>query len=263
MNGRDATRRVFGRAFEGMMNKATILVVDDERDLVELVRYNLERGGYGVVTAFDGESAVEAAQRRRPDLVVLDVMMPGIDGLEVCRRLRADNRTAGLPIIMLTAKAAEADRVVGLELGADDYVIKPFSPRELVARVRAVLRRSRGRASGATSADEAGAVIAHGPLLIDTDRHQVKFEGRSVSLTPTEFRILHYIASRPGRVLSRDDIISGALGQDAMVFDRTIDVHITALRRKLGAGGQRIETVRGFGYRLSDEPDTPQDTTAA
>src|SRR3954452_5957406 len=133
-----------------MIPKPNILVVDDERDLVELVRYNLERGGYGVITAFDGETALDAAQRRRPDLVVLDVMMPGIDGLEVCRRLRADVRTAGTPIIMLTAKAAEADRVVGLELGADDYVIKPFSPRELVARVRAVLRRSRGaaRASG-------------------------------------------------------------------------------------------------------------------
>jgi DNA-binding response OmpR family regulator len=241
------------------MSNATILVVDDERDLVELLRYNLQRGGYEVACAYDGNEAIDAAQRHRPDLVVLDLMLPGEDGLEVCRRLRADQKTAKVPIIMLTAKAAETDRIVGLELGADDYVTKPFSPRELVARVRAVLRRT----ASSAELSSAATVVKHGPLTIDLDRHDVRFAGQRITLTATEFRILHFIATRPGRVLSRDDIISGALGQDAMVFDRTIDVHITALRKKLGKGADRIETVRGFGYRFNDEADQTQDLTIA
>jgi len=224
------------------MHKGTILVIDDEPDLVELVEFNLKKDGYEVIGARNGQSGLEIAQKHLPDLIVLDLMMPGIDGLEVCRQLRADNRTKQIPMIMLTAKSAEADRVVGLELGADDYVTKPFSPRELVARVRALLRR-------ATSTQETPTVIRQGDLLIDLTRHEVTSGGKQVTLTPTEFRILHFVAARPGRVLSRDQIIDAAVGNEMAVFDRTIDVHIAAIRRKLGKSGDRIETIRGFGYK--------------
>jgi two-component system phosphate regulon response regulator PhoB len=166
----------------------------------------------------------------------------------VCKQLRSDARTSRVPIIMLTAKAAETDKIVGLEMGADDYITKPFSVRELLARVRAILRRT-GPASEKTE------VIRRGGLLIDVAQHEVSFDGQKISLTATEFRILEYLANRPGRVLSRDDIIDGALGRDAAVFNRTIDVHITALRKKLGAGGSHIETVRGFGYKWADAPN--------
>lgn len=227
------------------MRTGTILVIDDERDLQELVRYNLEKEGYDVIVASDGRTGLDIALRHRPDLIVLDLMMPGIDGLEVCRRLRTDDRGKRVAVIMLTAKATEADRVVGLELGADDYVVKPFSPRELVARIKAVLRR--------TSAEpEVAEVIRRGDLLIDVGCHQVKVGGQEVQLTATEFRILQYLASRPGRVLKRDEIIEAALDRDTDVFDRTIDVHITAIRRKLGKGADLVETVRGFGYRFRD-----------
>ncbi|HYE18462.1 MAG TPA: response regulator transcription factor [Tepidisphaeraceae bacterium] len=228
------------------MNKGTILIIDDEKDLIEMVRYNLEdKEGFDAISATDGQSGLEIAQRHKLDLIILDLMMPGIDGLEVCRRLRADPRSARVPIIMLTAKATESDRVVGLEIGADDYITKPFSPRELVARVRAILRRT------ATQA-EPEQVIRQGDLVIDVARHEVTAAGRPVSLTATEFRILQFLASRPGRVLSRDDIIDAALGRDANVFDRTIDVHITAIRRKLGKASDQIETIRGFGYKFRD-----------
>ena len=224
------------------MHKGTILVIDDEPDLVELVEFNLKKDGYEVIVAKNGQSGLEIAQKHVPDLIVLDLMMPGIDGLEVCRQLRADSRTRGIPMIMLTAKAEEADRIVGLELGADDYVTKPFSPRELVARVRALLRRS-------TTSQESPTVIRQGDLLIDLTRHEVSYEGKQVILTPTEFRILHFMAARPGRVLSREQIIDAAVGNEMAVFDRTIDVHIAAIRRKLGEAGDRIETIRGFGYK--------------
>jgi DNA-binding response OmpR family regulator len=177
---------------------------------------------------------------------VLDLMMPEMDGLEVCRQLRGDSRTARLPIIMLTARAAEADRVVGLELGADDYITKPFSPRELVARVKAILRR--------TAPQEPQQVIRRGDLLIDIDRREVSYQQTPIPLTATEFRILQFLAGRPGRVLSRDEIIDAALGRDAAVTDRTIDVHLTSIRKKLGPGGEMIETVRGFGYKFRDRP---------
>ncbi len=228
-----------------MSNKGSILIIDDEKDLIELVRYNLEKDGFDAIAATDGQSAIEIAQRHKLDLIVLDLMMPGMDGLEVCRRLRQDSRTARVPIIMLTAKATEADRIVGLEIGADDYVVKPFSPRELVARVKAILRRT------ATQA-EPQQIIRHGDLTIDVARHEVLFGGKAVSLTATEFRILQFLAGKPGRVLTRDDIIDAALGRDANVFDRTIDVHITAIRRKLGRGADQIETIRGFGYKFRD-----------
>jgi two-component system phosphate regulon response regulator PhoB len=225
---------------------ATVLVVDDEKDVLELARYNLQKEGFDVVVARDGAAALQAAGRAVPDLVVLDLMLPGMDGLEVCRRLRAEPRTSRIPVIMLTAKASEADRVVGLEMGADDYVVKPFSPRELVARVKAVLRRS-------TPASESAEVLRRADLVVDLSRHEVTWRGRPLELTPTEFRILHYLVARPGRVCARSDIIDGALERDAAITDRTIDVHVNALRRKLGKGGDRIETVRGFGYKFRDE----------
>ncbi len=224
---------------------STVLVIDDEKDLQELVRYNLEKEGFDVIMARDGTSGLEIALRHRPDLIVLDLMMPGMDGLEVCRRLRSDDRGKRVPLLMLTAKATEADRVVGLELGADDYVTKPFSPRELVARIKAILRR-------ASSQPEAAETIRRGDLLIDVSAHLVKYAGREIQLTATEFRILQFMATRPGRVLKRDEIIESALDRDSDIFDRTIDVHITAIRRKLGKGGELIETVRGFGYRFSE-----------
>ena len=229
------------------MSHATVLVIDDEKDLLELVRYNLEKEHLDVITANDGQSGLEIGLKHKPDLVLLDLMMPGMNGLEVCKQLRADARTSRIPIIMLTAKAAETDKIVGLEMGADDYITKPFSVRELVARVRAALRR------GGPGAAEASEVVRRGDLTIDTAKHEVLYGQQRVALTATEFRILEYLARRPGRVLSRDEIIDGALGRDAAITDRTIDVHMTALRKKLGPhGGRQIETVRGFGYKWAD-----------
>lgn len=231
--------------------KATILIIDDEPDLLELVEFNLKKDGYETIVAKNGQAGLDIAQKHVPNLIILDIMMPGLDGLEVCRQLRADSRTRLIPMIMLTAKSAEADRIVGLELGADDYITKPFSPRELVARVRALLRR-------ATSTQETPTVIRQGEVIIDLTRHEVTSAGKHVELTPTEFRILHFIAARPGRVLSREQIIDAAVGNEMAVFDRTIDVHIAAIRRKLGKAGDRIETIRGFGYkwREGDEAAT-------
>jgi two-component system phosphate regulon response regulator PhoB len=232
------------------MHRGTVLVIDDEKDLIELVRYNLDRDGFDVIAASNGRSGLDIATAHKPDLIVLDLMMPGTDGLEVCRQLRADPRTARTPVIMLTAKAAEADRIVGLELGADDYVTKPFSPRELVARVKAILRRT-------AQQEQPEQVIRHGDLSVNVARHEVSYAGAPVALTATEFRILQFLASRPGRVMTRDDIIDAALGRDAAVFDRTIDVHVTAIRKKLGKGADLLETVRGFGYKFRDTPLTP------
>ena len=230
------------------MKKGTILVIDDEKDLIELLSYNLGKEGYDVIAASDGQAGLDVVKKHRPDLVVLDVMMPGLDGLQVCQRLRADPRTGRVPIIMLTAKATETDRIVGLELGADDYVTKPFSPREVIARVKAVMRRS-------SQPTEDRQMIRSGELVIDLTGHEVTFRGSRVPLTATEFRILEFLASRPGRVFSRDEIIDAALGNDTAVFDRTIDVHITAIRRKLGSGSDQIETVRGFGYKFRHSAD--------
>jgi len=227
------------------MARGTVLVIDDEKDLIELVRYNLEKEGFEVIGALDGETGVRTALARKPDVVVVDLMLPGIDGLEVCKTLRSDTRTAKVPVIMLTARTTESDRVVGLELGADDYVTKPFSPRELAARVKAVLRRTGGHL-------EPPDVLRHGEVTLDLARHEVHCKDRPVTLTATEFRLLHFLASRPGRVFSRSEIIDGALGREVAVLDRTIDVHVMALRRKLGKCGESIETIRGFGYRFRE-----------
>ncbi|HYK90180.1 MAG TPA: response regulator [Acidobacteriota bacterium] len=230
------------------MANETVLVIDDEKDLIELVRYNLEKEGFRVLSALDGEAGISIAAQEFPDAVIVDLMLPGIDGLDVCRRLRAAERTAFIPVIMLTAKASESDRIVGLELGADDYVTKPFSPRELAARVKAVLRRaSRPQPE----------LIRRGELLIDPERHEVACGGAAVSLTATEFRLLMLLAARPGRVFSRNEIIDATLGRDVTVLDRTVDVHVVSLRKKLGKCGKWVETVRGFGYRFGDGEDAP------
>ncbi len=223
----------------------TILVIDDEPEMVKLVDYNLTKAGYLVLTARDGESGLATARKHAPDLVVLDVMMPGLDGWEVCKRLRLEPETARVPLLMLTAKAEETDRVLGLELGADDYVTKPFGVQELLARVKALLRR-------AEAPTEAAEVIKAGKLVIDAGRRSVTAAGKDVALTSTEFEILRALAQRRGRVLSREDLIERSRGEDAAVVDRTVDVHVAAVRRKLGRQGEMIETVRGAGYRLKE-----------
>jgi two-component system, OmpR family, alkaline phosphatase synthesis response regulator PhoP len=228
------------------MARGRILVIDDEKDLIELVRYNLEKEGFIVRSAQDGESGLSAARKELPDMILVDLMLPGMDGLDVCRSLRSDSRTARIPLIMLTAKSAESDRILGLELGADDYVTKPFSPRELLARIKAVLRRT-------SSPQAAPEVIRRGNLTIDLARRTVTCAGEPIALTATEFRLLQFFASHSGHVFSRAQLIDGAMGRDVAVEDRTIDVHITGLRKKLGNCGDWIETVRGFGYRFRDD----------
>ena len=224
-----------------------ILIVDDEQSIVRLLQAYLEREGFDVATATDGVSALQMWRSFRPQLVMLDLLLPEIDGLEVCRRLRSETRTAGIPIIMLTAKSSEPDRIVGLELGADDYVTKPFSPRELAARIKAVLRRTSAPLIPASST-----VIRRGELTIDFGRREVSCKRKNIVLTATEFRLLHFLANHPGRVFSRSELIDGALGREISVVDRTIDVHITGLRRKLANCRKWIETVRGFGYRFKE-----------
>jgi two-component system alkaline phosphatase synthesis response regulator PhoP len=230
------------------MARETVLVVDDEEDILELVRYNLEKEGYSVVGVTTGEDALAATRMKLPDAVVLDLMLPGVDGLEVCRRLKGDLTTRQIPIIMLTAKGSEADIVTGLELGAADYVTKPFSPRVLTARLKAVLRRD-------AEAAEDDAAVRVKDLVIHPGRHQVLAREAPVELTATEFRILLFLARRPGWVFTRQQIVDAAQGDDVYVSDRyvtdrSVDVHIVSLRRKLGPCGASIETVRGVGYRL-------------
>jgi len=228
------------------MARETILVVEDEEDLLELARYNLAREGYQVIAVGSGEEALDAARTRLPDVVLLDLMLPGINGLDVCRLLKGDARTRHVPVIMVTARGEDADVVLGLELGADDYVIKPFSPRVLVARVRVALRR----ADNETEDD--GAVIRRGAMVIDPGRHEVTVDGCEVELTHTQFLILQLLARRPGWVFGRQQILETARGDDYLATERSVDVHIVALRRKLGDEGDRIETVRGVGYRFRE-----------
>jgi two-component system phosphate regulon response regulator PhoB len=225
------------------MAQERILVVEDEEDIQELVRYNLEKESFRVTCATTGEEALEAVTQKVPDLILLDLMLPGIDGLSVCRELRASDRTGAVPIVMVTAKDDEADVVTGLELGADDYVTKPFSPRVLLARVRAVLRRT---SSGPETAD----VIHRGPITIDTARHSVSVDGEALDLTLTEFRVLEFLARRPGMVFTRYQIVDAVKGEDYPVTDRSVDVQIVGLRKKLGDVRDCIETVRGVGYRF-------------
>jgi len=226
---------------------ATVLIVDDEKDLVELVRYHLEKDGLTCLEARDGETALQLARARIPDLIVLDLMLPGVDGLEVCRKLRKDPKTASIAIIMLTAKVEEVDRIVGLEMGADDYIVKPFSPRELVARVKAVLRRGLGQ--------EIPTRKQVGRLEVDEGKHQVLVAGAVVELTVKEFDLLCALMNANGRVLNRDQIMEAVWEySNAMdIESRTVDVHIQRLREKLGEEHKRVVTVKGVGYRFDAE----------
>lgn len=230
--------------------RKTVLVVDDEKDLVELVGYNLQRSGYGVLTASSGTEAIDLARANKPDLIVLDLMLPGLEGTEVARRLKADAATAGIPIVMLTAKGEETDVVVGLTLGADDYVTKPFSMKILLARLNNVLRRSEQ-----TGAVPDNTIIRAGPLTIDTSKHEASINGEVIKLTLTEFKLLTALANARGRVLTRDQLMDKAMGADVFVTDRAIDVHVTAIRKKLGPASWLVHTVRGVGYRLQENPD--------
>jgi DNA-binding response OmpR family regulator len=223
-----------------------ILVVEDEPDLLDLVVYNLRREGFRPIRASTGAQALDLARDERPDLVVLDLMLPGLDGLEVCRRLRANEATASIPIVMATARAEEADAVVGLSVGADDYLKKPYGMRELVARVRSVLRRT------AAAADPSPKPVRVDELEIDPTRHEVRVAGEQVELTPTELRLLHHLVRNRGRVFSRTQILDKVVGPDSDVIDRNVDVHVASLRGKLGPYGARIVTIRGVGYKFAD-----------
>ncbi len=228
------------------MDKEKILVVDDEEDILELVRYNLSREGYAVKCAVSGEDAWRIINAEAVDLLVLDLMLPGMDGMELTRRLKSASRTQALPIVMLSAKGEEADIVTGLELGADDYIAKPFSPRVLLARVRSVLRR---RVQAPVDQED---VLQIYELVIHPGRRSVTVNGASVDLTYTEFQVLAFLARRPGWVFTRTQIVDAVRGDDYPVTDRSVDVQIVGLRKKMGAAGQYIETVRGVGYRFKE-----------
>lgn len=229
------------------MSEKLITIVDDEEDIVELVSHHLKREGFKVKEFHNGRDFLSYIESVQPDLAVLDIMLPGIDGLEICRILKNKNSTSSIPIIMLTAKASEADVVVGLELGADDYIVKPFSPRELVARVKTVLRRT------GVSEDE-GNIIKIGPVVVNTEKYEVSVDNNKLTLTTTEFKILEVLAEGKGRVFTRDQLLKKKRlwGDDKLVYDRTIDVHIKNLREKLGIAGGMIKTVRSIGYKLEE-----------
>ena len=224
--------------------KPKILVVDDEPDALEVLGFKLKEAGYTPVFAADGLKAIAAVRIERPDLIVLDLMLPEIDGLEVCKILRRDPATASIPVIMLTAKAAEMDRVLGLELGADDYVTKPYSPRELVLRIRKLLKRAK-------TAEESGDHVRAGVLEIDVPRHTALVEGRPVTLTATEFNLLTLLAQRRGRVQTRERLLQDVWGYETAIDTRTVDTHMRRLREKIGAAADYLETIRGVGYRFS------------
>ncbi len=228
------------------MTREQILIIEDEEDILALIHYNLTREGYRVTTATSGEEGLRLARSGRPDLLVLDLMLPGMDGLAVCRALKQQPETAEIAVVMLTAKGEESDVVAGLEMGADDYVTKPFSPKVLAARIAAVLRR-RGKQPEAD-----GEVLERGSLVIHSGRNEVLVDGRPVELTFTEFRVLQFLANRPGWVFTRYQIVNAVRGEDYSVTERAVDVQIVGLRKKLGAAGKLIETVRGVGYRFKD-----------
>lgn len=228
------------------MSKEKIVVIDDEADIAELVRYNLAKEGYEVVVAGSGEDGLARVRTYRPALVVLDLMLPGIDGLDVCRSIKSDSALKHVSVVMLTAKGDEVDIVTGLELGADDYLIKPFSPRVLLARVKAILRRNK------EGPKDGEAKLCIEQLEIDPLRHEVHLDGTLLDLTRTEFKILHFLARQRGWVYTRDQIVDSVHGEDYPVTDRSIDVQIVGLRKKLGSFGKNIETVRGVGYKFKD-----------
>jgi two-component system phosphate regulon response regulator PhoB len=233
----------------GGMEKIKILVVEDEAPIQELLQFNLERSKYRVKVVDSGEAALSEAGIYHPDLILLDIMLPGADGLEVCKRLKANTQTAQIPIIMLTALCEEADIVTGLELGADDYITKPFSPRVLLARVKAALRRIAAAKPTPTNEE----LIDIHTISIDIGRHKVAVDGEDITLTFTEFKVLQLLAGQPGRVFTRYQIVDAVHGDDYPVTDRSVDVQIVGLRKKLGEAGAYIETVRGIGYRFKEE----------
>lgn len=229
------------------VKRQTILVIEDDHDIRELIEFNLLREGYRVRSSADGEDGLRRARTEAPDLILLDLMLPGVDGLELCRKLKQDPVTHCIPIMMVTAKSEESDVVLGLGIGADDYIAKPFSPRMLLARVEAVLRRG-------PIQKERGAVtrVSRGELIIDPERHEALLGGEQLDLTPTEFRLLHFLACHPGRVFARAELLNRVIGETAIVLDRNIDVHIRSIRQKLGDHRDLIQTVRAVGYRFRD-----------
>ena len=227
--------------------QARILVVDDEPDILNLLEYNLKRSGFQAILAKDGPEAIEAARANRPDLVLLDIMLPDMEGTEVLRRLKSMEATASIPVIMLTAKGEEIDKIVGFELGAEDYITKPFSPRELILRVKAVLKRTAERP------EPVEAAVSFNELIVDLSRHKVSVSGKPVELSSTEFRLLSELMQAKGRVLTRDNLLDRAWGRDCFVIPRTVDTHVRRLRSKLGSAGDYIETVRGVGYRFRED----------
>jgi len=228
--------------------KAKILVVDDEPEAVDLIEFNLKQAGYATIAAGDGAEALSKARANDPDLIILDVMMPEVDGLEVCKILRRDPATAKVPIVMLTARAAEIDRVVGLELGADDYITKPFSPRELVLRVGKLLQREQSRVAEPER-------LVFGDLTVDVPCHMVTWRGKPIELTATEFKLLTILAQRKGRVQSRDQLLRDVWEYNSLVDTRTVDTHIRRLRKKLGPASKFLDTLRGVGYRFVEAPE--------
>ncbi len=226
--------------------KKRILVAEDEADVLQLINLALQRAGFEVLKAEDGATAVRLAREHAPALIVMDIMMPGMTGLEACRLLKQDSRTMRIPVVMLTAKAEEVDRIVGLELGADDYVTKPFSPRELVLRIQAILRRFSEVPSGSE-------LLALGPIQVDQVRHEVRIDGELVDFTATEFKLLTVLMERRGRLQSRDVLLNDVWGYESLIDTRTVDTHIRRLRDKLGVAAELVETVRGFGYRMTGD----------
>ena len=224
----------------------TILIIEDEPDVVDLLVFNLQKAGYKTITARDGQTGLQKARDERPALVVLDLMLPGIEGTDVCRQLKADPKTAGIPVIMLTAKAEEVDRVVGLELGADDYVTKPFSPRELTLRIKTILRRGAGKSAPSE-------MLKHGDLVVDIAKHDANFKGKPLDLTATEFKLLCTLMQRRGRVQSRDQLLQDVWQYDNVIDTRTVDTHMRRLREKLGRAARYLDTVRGVGYRFAED----------
>ena len=230
------------------MKREKVLIIEDEPDIREVIEYNLSREGYPVHSADDGLEGLRAAREEAPGLILLDLMLPGLDGLEVCRKLKEDPVTRSVPVIMVTAKGEESDVVLGLGVGADDYITKPFSPKELLARVRAVLRRGQLREDRG-----AGERVVRDGLVVDIGRHEVLVDGEPMPFTATEMRLLHFLASHPGRVFTRSHLLSRVIGEDAVVIDRNIDVHVRAVRKKIGQYRDLLETVRGVGYRFRDD----------
>lgn len=239
----EATLATLSDACIPNMAQSRILIIEDERALIEVLTYNLKREGFETIVAQEGKEGLRKAQMHLPDLILLDLMLPVMNGLEVCRELRAGERTRHIPIIMLTAKAEETDQVVGFSVGADDYVTKPFSVKVLVQRIRALQRRIEGDLDNTD-------IVEHASVRIDRLQHRAFVSGKEMDLTPTEFRLLECLLRQPGRAFSRNQLMNAGIGEGAVVLERTIDVHIKTLRRKLGAAGDRIETVRGIGYRF-------------